>query len=275
MSNVKISVIVCAKNEASRIETCLKTIHENNPDELIVVDGNSSDNTVEIAKKYATRVIVSESGSLSKDRQRGIDEAKNDFVALFDADHRLQKNDVHSLYEDLIHFDFDIVQSQVRSYKNLGFWDAAEDQAWSIVHNNPGRRDMIGTAPAIYKKKVFEYEKFDDHITKTIDDTDFIHRLSKHPEIKFGIGNTMVAQEHFSDFSVYVKKFLWYGKGDGEFCRKFPHRTFSMVFHLLIRYPILHSMKGLARFKIKSIPFFWLQGLVRLYSLLRYFLKPT
>lgn len=268
--NSNLSVVVCAKNEESRIEKCLELICVNRPDELLVVDGSSTDRTAEIAAKYATRVINSDAGSLSRDRQRGIDEASNDVVCMIDADHRVKPGDIRSLYNDLLDFDLDIVQSQLKSYENHGFWDAAEDQMWDLTHNVPGPKSMIGTAPAVYKKKVFELVRFDNHITSTIDDTDFIYRLSKFPEIKIGIGRTVISQEHFSNFSTYISKFKWYGKGDGEFCKKHPNRALSMIFHLLVRYPIVYPGRAIKQKKFKAVPFYILQGLVRFYGLMKY-----
>ena len=83
----KVSVVVCAKNEEKRIVSCLKSISKNKVDEIILVDGNSSDNTVKLAKKFIDKVIISKKKSLSADRQIGINAAKNKFIAMIDADH--------------------------------------------------------------------------------------------------------------------------------------------------------------------------------------------
>lgn len=273
MENQKISVVVCTKNEETRLEDCLKSIALNQPDEIIVVDGGSTDKTIEIAKKYTDRIYQSTKSNLTRDRQIGIDASKNDLIAMIDSDHRLKEGDLKSLLNDLVKYDLDIVQSQLVSFKNMGFWDAAEEETWALTHNIPGRKAMIGTAPNIYKKKIFELERFDDQITKTIDDTDFIYRLSKHPEIKYGIGETQISQLHFATFSTYVKKFKWYGKGDGEFCKKNPNRAFSMIFHLIVRYPIIYSIRGLRKGKFKTVPFFVLQGWLRFYGLAKFLLS--
>lgn len=267
-----VSVVVCVKNEEARIEDCLRSVVLNNPREIIVVDGGSTDRTVEIAKRYATRVICSKARSLSRDRQIGIDEVRNEYVAMIDADHRLKKGDLDSLYRDLIDLKLDIVQSQVKSFENHGFWDSAEEEAWDLTHNIPGPKSMIGTAPAIYKKRVFDRIKFDDHTTSTIDDTDFIYRLSKCPGVKIGVGRTVIRQEHFSDFETYVMKFKWYGKGDGEFCKKHPTRALSMFYHLIVRYPFLYSARAIRRKKFKAVPFFVVQGYMRFYGLMKYLL---
>ncbi len=131
---------------------------------------------------------------------------------------------------------------------------------------------MISTAPSIYNKRVFDFVRFDDHITTTMDDTDFMYRLSKFPQIRIGVGPTKIRQYHFSDFRTYVKKFQWYGKGDGQFCRKHPERAPSMIFHLLIRYPFVYSWRAIRAGKFYAIPFFVMQGLLRFVGLVRYFL---
>ena len=75
----------------------------------------------------------------------------------------------------------------------------------------------------------------------------------------------------FDDFDKYndedyMKKFIWYGVGDGEFCKKHKNRAFSMFFHLAIRYPILYPLKALVSLKFRAIPFCMLQGFTRLYA---------
>jgi glycosyltransferase involved in cell wall biosynthesis len=266
--NGEISVVVCVKNEESRIEECLKTIILNHPSEIIVVDGDSSDRTSEIALKYTDQVIVSKKSNLTRDRQIGIDSAKNDLIAMIDADHRLDQDSLQGLLLDLNSHNYDIVQSQLESYKNNNYWNSAEEDAWHLTHNIPGEKTMIGVAPAMYKKSLFSEVKFDDDITKTIDDTDFIYRLSKIKTLKIGIGKTKIKQLHFGSFLDYKKKFKWYGVGDSEFCRKHPNRLFSMFYHLLFRYPVIYSTKALLRGRFKVIPFFILQGYIRFYWLI-------
>ena len=269
----KVSVVVCAKNEEKRIVSCLKSIRKNKVDEIILVDGNSSDNTVKLAKKFIDKVIISKKKSLSADRQIGINAAKNKFIAMIDADHILKKNDIKSLFNDLQEFDFDIVQSQLKSKYNKNFLNSAEQESWDITHNIPGVRLMIGTAPCIYKKKVFKFIKFDSKITKTMDDTDFIYRLSKLKKFKIGIGNTKIIQFHHANISDYFKKFLWYGHGDAEFVIKYPHKIFSILFHQLIRYTLLYPIKGILKLKFKSVIFFVCMGLTRFLGLATYVIK--
>ena len=271
---MKLSVVVCVRNEEKRVRECLESVYANHPDEVILVDGASTDNTVAIAREFpGTRIIESRNSNLTRDRQIGIDAAKNNLIAMVDGDHRLRSGDLASLLKDMEEFNLDIVQAGFIAHDNRGFWQKAEEVWWEIAINNPiGLRTMISTAPAIYKKSVFNHIRFDDTVTTTVDDTDFMYRLSKFPQLRVGVGKTKVRQYHFASLRSYLKKFQMYGKGDGEFCRKHPSRAPSMLFHLLIRYPFIYSWKAICAGHAYAIPFFVLQGTVRFAGLLRYFL---
>lgn len=263
MNREKISVVVCVKNEESRLENCLKRIQQNKPDEIIVVDGGSSDKTAEIAHRYTDRVITTHNSNLTRDRQIGLNAAKNEYIAMIDGDHRLGKNDLKALLYDLRKNHYAIVQSQLKSFSNANWLNKGEEQMWELFHNIPGPRNMIGVAPAMYRKTIFKKIQFDDAITKTIDDTDFIYRLSLLPKIKYGIGNTKIAQLHGEAYKDYVKKFKWYGVGDGEFCMKHKNRAPSMWFHLLIRYPLIYPVRAILARKFYAAGFCFLQGIIR------------
>ena len=56
MQNKKLplSVTICSLNEEKNISHCIESIIEQNPYEIILIDGSSNDRTVEIAQKYNT-----------------------------------------------------------------------------------------------------------------------------------------------------------------------------------------------------------------------------
>lgn len=55
----KISVIIPVKNEENKIERCLVAVFNQSlkPFEVIVVDGHSTDRTVERARKFSIEII--------------------------------------------------------------------------------------------------------------------------------------------------------------------------------------------------------------------------
>lgn len=85
-----LSVVIIARNEQDLIETCLKSCSF--ADELIVIDNNSTDKTVDIAKRYGARIVSFDSSDFSKTRNKGIEVAKSDWVLYVDADERVLKD---------------------------------------------------------------------------------------------------------------------------------------------------------------------------------------
>lgn len=86
---MSLSIVVIAKNEEQMLKTCLESIKW--ADEIIVVDNGSTDKTLEIAKNFNTRVVKFDSNDFSKVRNRGMEEAKGEWVLYVDADERVLK----------------------------------------------------------------------------------------------------------------------------------------------------------------------------------------
>lgn len=88
----KLSIVVIAYNEEAYIGPCLDAIQSQiiPPDEVILVNNNSTDKTVEIAKKYPfVRVIHEYEQGMIPARNAGFNAAKGDLLARIDADTRI------------------------------------------------------------------------------------------------------------------------------------------------------------------------------------------
>lgn len=81
-----ISVVLATHNEEKNIERCLLAVKKF-ADEIIVVDGSSTDTTVDLAQKYDARVISTTNKPLFHiNKQMAMDEAKGELVLQLDAD---------------------------------------------------------------------------------------------------------------------------------------------------------------------------------------------
>jgi glycosyltransferase involved in cell wall biosynthesis len=84
-----LSIIIPVYNEAHRLNFCLDAIaaQDEMPDEVIVVDNNSSDNSVAIASSYPfVRVVHEKKQGLIYARDHGFRIAKSDILGRIDAD---------------------------------------------------------------------------------------------------------------------------------------------------------------------------------------------
>ncbi len=87
---MRISVIVPAFNEEQQIAGCLEALKAQTvvPDEIIVVDNNSSDKTAEIAKAHGATVVFEARPGITPARNAGFNKASGDILARCDADTR-------------------------------------------------------------------------------------------------------------------------------------------------------------------------------------------
>jgi len=89
-----VSVVIPAYNEESQIARCLKSVIETGyPNlEIIVVDDNSTDSTVEVASKYPVQVIRRQlRGGIAAARNDGVEAARGKIVAFVDSDCAVDK----------------------------------------------------------------------------------------------------------------------------------------------------------------------------------------
>lgn len=86
---VTVSVVLATFNEEKNLPLCLDSI-KNLADEIAVVDGGSSDRTVEVAKKYGAKVVVTNNPeNFHINKQKAIDLATKDWILQLDADERV------------------------------------------------------------------------------------------------------------------------------------------------------------------------------------------
>ena len=84
--NYSISAVILSKNSEKKIEKCLSSL-KGWADEILLVDGGSTDKTREIAKQYDAKVYTHPfSGSFAEERNFGTDKASSEWVLQLDSD---------------------------------------------------------------------------------------------------------------------------------------------------------------------------------------------
>lgn len=132
-----ISAIVLAKDEEKNIGECLERLSW--CDELIVIDDNSTDKTVEIARKKGAKVIThSLDDDFSTARNFGLDQAKGEWVLFIDADERVSS----ALWYEIMQY------TNSPSNEFVGFYLKRIDHMWGkkLNHGETGNIKLLRLA---------------------------------------------------------------------------------------------------------------------------------
>jgi glycosyltransferase involved in cell wall biosynthesis len=179
-----ISVVVCAKNEEKYIKKCLVCLKKQTmKPEIIVVDGNSTDKTYNIAKKYADKVVHEKKNEgIAKARNLGWKTAKGDIVAYCDADCRppadwiekiskLMKDNI-CIFGPIIPYD-----AKIEARIGLKVWGDLFLRAISKLDY-----PCICASNAAFKKEILKKHPFRLNF---LEDFDLGNRLRKVGKVKF------------------------------------------------------------------------------------------
>lgn len=89
MKKKTLSVVLATYNEEKNLSDCLESVEEL-ADEIIVVDGYSTDKTASIADKFGAKVILAQNNPMFHiNKQKAIDAAGTDWILQLDADERV------------------------------------------------------------------------------------------------------------------------------------------------------------------------------------------
>ena len=109
----KISVIIPAFNEQKCIKKVVRLVKKNeNVDEIIVVDNNSTDATAMLAEKEGAKVVFCKEQGKGYAMEKGLQESKNETVVFIDADiNNYSKDVIQKLAEPILNDKADFVKS--------------------------------------------------------------------------------------------------------------------------------------------------------------------
>lgn len=117
MKNTKkerLSVAIATFNEEEHIGKCLESVKDL-ADEIVLVDGGSTDKTVEIAKKYGAGVFVTDNPPIFHiNKQKAIDRCTGDWILQLDADEIISSE----LKNEIRH----VTTTSDRGLQLNGFW---------------------------------------------------------------------------------------------------------------------------------------------------------
>lgn len=253
MNENKISVVINTYNAARFLTMVLDSVK--NFDEVVVCDMESTDNTVEIAKRFGCKVVTFIKDNISivePARQFAIDAATYPWVLVVDAD-ELVTPELHDyLYTEIAkaqcadgifiprknYFMGRFMHSTYPDYI-LRFFRKAKTHWPPVIHTSPVVDGMVCKIPSKRLDLAFEHLA-DDSVTdiirknNTYSNYEVKRRINKH----YGVGH-LLGRPLFRMFKAYVLKGGW---RDGA-----PGLIYSLlmgVYQLMIVAKLMEIKKG-------------------------------
>lgn len=215
-TNLPISVVVPARNAAGFIESCLETIKKNRPAEIVVVDGQSEDDTVETARRFTDVVLSDDGGGVALARQLGAEAASQPYVAFVDVDIELTETALSDLLEELIDRRLEAIQAQLKSVGTSDYWSRA-----LAAHHRGGRsKHWFGLVASLFRRDAFLHYGMDSAFTSG-EDIELRYRLEK-AGARIGMSDRVVVRHRFGrGFQFALGQWLADGAGLGRVVRKY------------------------------------------------------
>ncbi len=145
---IPLSVVVLTKNEQACIAECLDSLKAW-ADEIIVVDDESSDRTVEIVRQYTDKIFVKKMDVEGRHRNWAYAQTRNNWVLSLDADEKVTEELKKEISRAIISSDFAAFSIPLRNYIG-NYW---------VRHG--------GWYPAskvrLFRKDKFKYEEVEVH----------------------------------------------------------------------------------------------------------------
>lgn len=230
-----LTVIVPVRNADLLLEACLDSVVASNPKEIIVVDGNSTDQTLDIAARYPVRVLSDDGRGLPVARMLGAQTATTRYVALVDADVVLPPGSLEALLGEFVAEDYVALQAGLESVGGPGYWGEA-----LATHHRWGRsRWWFGLVATIFERDRLLETGFDEQFISG-EDIELRWRLQQGGA-KIGVSRDTIVTHRFADdsFDFARGQFVADGEGLGRMIGK--HGVAGVRLALL---PLLAGIRG-------------------------------
>lgn len=188
-ANHRVSVVLLTKNSAATVRKALESIFNQTrpPDEVIVVDGSSKDETLNIVKQFPAKIVTEPGAGFGHARNVGVENATGDLIFFIDSDCYAEPNWIEKI---LSHFD----KSEIAGVTGqTRLWNTDSGVARFLAYvggrmNMPTRRMFVKIAPtmnlAVRREVVSEVGGFDETLIRC-EDTDLTYKISRRYKILY------------------------------------------------------------------------------------------
>lgn len=243
-STTDITVVVPVRNAEAILEDCLVSIDSQHPAEVVVVDGVSTDATLDIARRHGARILSDEGRGLPSARSMGARAAGTRWVALVDADVILPEGSLAALFREFLDEGYVALQAGLESEAGPGYWG----QALAHHHRTGRSRWWFGLVATIFERDTLLAHGFDARF-ESGEDIELRWRLAS-AGAKAGVSRKVIVRHQFDDTWAFARgQFRADGAGMARMIRK--HRAGGARLLLL---PLAAGVRGIGLSVVRLTP---------------------
>lgn len=242
IKNYKTSVVLLTKNSATTVKKTLESIinQTQKPDEIVVVDGNSKDDTQDIVKQYPIKLITEPGLGFGHARNLGVKNAEGDIIFFIDSDCYADDKWIEKV---LPHFS-DPNIAGVTGQTCL--WNTNHGVARFLACvggrvDMPTKQQLVKIAPtmnlAIRREAILEVGGFDESLFRG-EDTELTYKVTKRHKILYE-PEAVVWFKGSPTLRIASKKCINHFIGVGQLFAKYGFNRLFVRFSLPVRGIIL------------------------------------
>jgi len=221
----KISVIIPTYNEEKDISECLESLKKQSYKnfEIIIVDDGSKDNTMNVLKKFKTKIIKGKHKGPGFSRNLGAKKAKGSILVFVDADMTFDKDYIRNLIQPMKNKKIIGTTHDYEEARNINnIWS----KCWGKIRIAKGSRHNV-IFRAIRKNKFLELGGFDPKYGYADDQTFFL-RYNIAPKVA---KNTTCYHKNPESLKQVFKQSRWIG---ASIRNKLINNPISPIFLILL-----------------------------------------
>jgi len=220
------SLIITVFNEEKTIDRLLNSLarQTKKPEEIIFIDGGSTDNTVVEMKKWRMeneelniKILIKNGATIAQGRNRGIKEAKGEIIAMTDAGCEVHPDWFEKITAPFEKKDVDIIAGFYRMTGDSIFQQCLACYLGVLPERLDSKNFMPSFRSVALKKEIWEkVGGFNEKLDRCGEDTLFNYQAKQLGAKFLTVKEALVDWEMPKTLKEGIKKFYFYAKGDGQ-----------------------------------------------------------
>jgi glycosyltransferase involved in cell wall biosynthesis len=234
----KVSVVILTKNSAATVRKSLESIFKQTckPDEVVVVDGSSRDDTLEIVRQYPVKLVSEPGLGFGYARNLGVETSEGNIIFFLDSDCYAEPQWIEKILQHFTNPEIAGVTGQTR------LWNTDCGVAYFLAcvggrMEMSTQRDYVKIAPtmnlAIRRKAVLEVGGFDDTLHRG-EDTELTYKIAQRYKILYE-PEAVIWFKGSPTLKTATRKCIHHFIGVGQLFAKHGFKPSFVRFNLIIR----------------------------------------